>query len=237
MSTKTKLTLLGAGLASAQVIAGFAGTAAAQGYGHGYHEPKQHVCYLEVKTEPTYGYVKKPVIKEAGRWEVKAYAAEYGEVTRKILVKPGEWEVKTTPAVYEERERQVLVKPEHTIVHVKPPVYKYEKVAKKVVDHYGHEKEVYFEKPVLVEAAKKSVEKQPAVYKTYKFKALVKDEHHEKIYHQPVYDTKVEKVVTRPAYQERIYHPPVIDHVNEKVLVKPATVFKKAVWKPHGEAC
>jgi hypothetical protein len=238
MSTTTRmLTVLGAGLASAQIMAGMAGTATAQAYGHGYHKPSHHVCHVEVRSEPTYGVVKKPVVKQPGRWELKDHAAVYGEVTRKILVKPGEWEVKTTPAVYEDRERQVLVKPAHTVVHVTPPVYKYEKVAKKVVDPYGHEKVVHVEQPVLVEAAKRTVEKQPAVYKTFKFKALVKPEHHQKVYHQPVYETKAEKVIVKPAYQERIYHKPVVDYVDERVVLKPATVFRKAVWKPHGEAC
>ncbi len=234
MSTMKPMAIAGAGLLSMLLMPA---AASAQGYGHGGYAPKHNVCYVEVQSEPQYGLVKKAVIKEPGRWEVKEYAAKYGEVTKKYLVKPGEWEVKITPAVYEEQVRKHLVYPERTIVHYTPPVIKYEKIEKKVVDHYGHEQVVYVEKPVIVEPEKKTIEKKPAVYKTYKIKVIVKPEHHEKVYHQPVYETKVEKVVLQPAYQEKHYIKPIYDYVEEKVLVKPAYIYKKQVLKPHGEPC
>ena len=225
------LAMVGAGFASAALMTG---GAAAQGYGHGH---KQHVCHVEVKTEAVYGTAKKAVIKQPGRWEVKEHAAVYGDVTRRFLVKAGEWEVKSTPAVFEDREKQVLVKPEHVTVHVTPPVWKIEKVEKKVVDGYGKEKIVFVDTRVLVKAAEKKVEKTPAVFETRTFKVLVKAAQHEKIFHQPVFETKTEKVIVKAAWQEKIFHKPIIEFVDQQVLVKPAHVFKKAVWKPHGEAC
>lgn len=235
--TRTISTLAAAALASTAMLTS---TAGAQGYGHGHghgYAPKHHVCVEEVKTEAVYGTVRKAVVKQPERWEVKEHAAVYGERNVQVLVKAGWWETKVEPAVYEDRERQVLVSPEHVIPRFKPAVIKYERVEHKVKDHYGHEKVVYSTKPVIVEEAKKWVEKIPAVYKTVKFKVLVKAEKIDKIYHQPVYETKAEKVLVKPAFQERIYHKPIIDYVDERVVVKPAGVFKRVVHKAHGEKC
>lgn len=211
-------------------------TVSAQGYVQT-QQHQQQVCHVEVKTEPEYRVFTKAVVKEAGRWEIKDHPAVYGEVTKKVLVKAGEWETKVTPAIYEDRERQVLVKPEHVIVRVTPAVFKTEKVEKKTLDRTGKEQVVYVEQQMLIEPAKKHVEKQPAVYKAEAFRILTKPEHRERIYHQPVYHDKVEKVLVKAASQEKIYHKPVVEKVEEKVQVKPAGVIKKVVYKPHGQPC
>lgn len=224
-------------LAAVAGAASIASPAAAQGYGHGHHAPHHNVCWVEVKTEPVYGTVRRQVVKEPARLELREHAAVYGEVKRRVLVKHGEWEKKVEPAVYEDRERNVLVTPEITHVRFKPPVYKEERVEHKVKDHYGHEKSVWVVKPVLVEPAKRWVEKTAAVYKTVKFKALVKPEQVHQIYHQPVFEERAERVILKPAHVERIWHKPVVDYVEERVVLKEAHAFKKQIVKPHGEKC
>jgi hypothetical protein len=199
MAIKQTLTAIGGVLGAAVLIAG---PAAAQGYGHGGHYVEHkpaHVCYEHVTTPEVYGTVKKQVVVKEGVWETKDIAAITKIIDKKILVKAGEWETKTTPAVFEAREKQVLVEPAKVIWHVTPPVFKTERVSKPVETGYGHKENAVltFDKQVLVEPAKKHAEHKPAIYKTVKFNVLVTPEHHEKIWHPPVFETKQEEVEGR----------------------------------------